>query len=110
MKIHRFSIELRIVTTYCLTIYPMENTLLCQQFFKFLLAVTIFAQANVFAQPAIVIQVPDGGYLIGGISYSGPGGDRTASLIGKQDFGIIRLNAVGEKIWDKSFRGSEDEM
>ncbi len=51
-------------------------------------------------------QTSDGGYILGGISNSGVGGDKSQASNGGQDFWIIKLNANGNKIWDKTLGGS----
>lgn len=56
-----------------------------------------------------LIQTSDGGYLLGGYSYSGASGDKSQVSKGSSDFWIIKLNANGAKVWDKSFGGSNTE-
>jgi hypothetical protein len=51
-------------------------------------------------------QTSDGGYIIGGESASGPGGNKTSPSYGTNDFWLIRLDANGNKLWDKTFGGS----
>ncbi|GGG18215.1 hypothetical protein GCM10011323_23020 [Pontibacter amylolyticus] len=52
---------------------------------------------------------PDGGYLLGGRSSSGLGGDKTEGSRGGEDFWVVKLNADGSKVWDKRFGGSKDD-
>jgi hypothetical protein len=54
-------------------------------------------------------QTIDGGYLVGGTSSSGVSGDRTAVSRGASDYWILKLDANGNKVWDKAYGGSEDE-
>lgn len=49
----------------------------------------------------------DGGYVLGGISHSGKNGDKTDGAKGKGDFWVIKVNSRGEKLWDRSFGGSD---
>ncbi len=49
----------------------------------------------------------DGGYLLGGISYSGSEHDRTGSSKGLADYWVVKINSEGNKIWDKAFGGSD---
>lgn len=58
-----------------------------------------------------ILALPDGGYLLGGTSESEPSGNKTAQHFGKRDFWLVKINAEGQKIWDKSYGGSErDEL
>lgn len=50
-----------------------------------------------------VEQTPDGGYIIGGSSSSAIGFDKTAPEIGYGDLWVVKLNAGGSKVWDKSY-------
>jgi hypothetical protein len=47
----------------------------------------------------------DGGFILGGQTLSGPSGNKTAPLYGTNDFWVVRLDANGQKIWDRSFGG-----
>lgn len=53
-----------------------------------------------------LVQTPDGGYLLGSYSGSGIGGDKTHANRGQEDYWIIKLNANGVKMWDRSYGGS----
>ncbi len=56
-------------------------------------------------------QTRDGGYILGGISFSGIGGDKTQPSQGSSDFWIVKINAQGKKEWDARFGGtSVDEL
>jgi hypothetical protein len=54
-------------------------------------------------------QTADGGYILGGTSSSGNYGDKTETSRGLSDFWIIKLDAIGNKQWDKTFGGSNYE-
>jgi PKD repeat protein len=59
-----------------------------------------------------VIQTRDGGFLLGGTSYSGISGDKSDSLwggAGDMDYWIVKVNALGIKEWDKDFGGTEND-
>ncbi|CAN5610347.1 hypothetical protein BH11BAC1_BH11BAC1_02680 [soil metagenome] len=64
------------------------------------------------------IQTSDNGFLLGGISNSPIGGDKTesnrdtsSSVYSSYDFWIIKTDDNGNKEWDKTFGGtSEDEL
>lgn len=51
-------------------------------------------------------QTIDGGYILGGYSYSGFGGDKTQLSQGGYDYWIVKADANGIKQWDKRFGGS----
>lgn len=57
-----------------------------------------------------VFKVPDGGYVMGGISESGQDGDKTSSQRGNGDYYIVRTDSVGNKLWDRSYGGSGYEV
>jgi len=52
----------------------------------------------------------DGGYLIGGHSTSEANGDKSQPSQGNADFWVIKIDADGNKSWDKRFGGNEDEV
>lgn len=51
-----------------------------------------------------IIETPDGGFIINGISYSGVSYDKTVSD-SAPDYWIVKINSNGQKIWDKSISG-----
>ncbi|SDH47220.1 Por secretion system C-terminal sorting domain-containing protein [Dyadobacter soli] len=55
---------------------------------------------------ASVFQMPDGGYILGGYSWSDIGPRKTQSSKGGNDFWIIRLRADGTRLWDRIFGGT----
>jgi hypothetical protein len=58
-------------------------------------------------------QTVDGGYILGGYSYSNIGGDKTQDnwdLTGNTfDYWIIKIDSLGNKQWDKRFGGTSDD-
>jgi hypothetical protein len=54
-------------------------------------------------------QTPDGGYILGGQSRSGADGNKTSTNYGLYDIWIVRINAQGRKLWERSFGGSGDD-
>ncbi|QNF32131.1 T9SS type A sorting domain-containing protein [Adhaeribacter swui] len=62
-------------------------------------------------QLASIKQTQDGGYILGGTSVSGVGGDKTqpAKRLGGDDYWIVKLNADGEKEWDKTIGGQDQD-
>lgn len=57
-----------------------------------------------------IIQTNDGGYLLGGFSESGVGGDKTEPSNGLDDFWIIKLNSAGSIEWQNTIGGSGDDQ
>ncbi len=56
-----------------------------------------------------VQQTIDGGYILGGKSLSGLGGDKTENSRGDKDFWIVKIDSNGNKQWDKRFGGTGRE-
>ncbi|PSR53653.1 hypothetical protein AHMF7605_09010 [Adhaeribacter arboris] len=54
-------------------------------------------------------QTADGGYILGGSSNSPVSGDRSFTASGQYDYWIIKLDADGNKQWDKSYGGSGND-
>jgi len=54
-------------------------------------------------------QTNDGGYILGGISYSGIGGDKTQPSWGSLDYWIVKIDSLGVQQWDKHFGGTDDD-
>ncbi len=53
-------------------------------------------------------QTSDGGYICGGWSYSPISGDKTANSA-LRDYWIVKLDSQGNKLWDKTYGGNEDD-
>jgi hypothetical protein len=101
----------------------MMYYLLRQHFNKFLLALIVFAQVSVYAQPAIqwdktfgsslntassmgtMEQTADGGYILAQASSSRIAGDKSENSRGSSDYWIIKVSANGAKQWDKTIGG-----
>ena len=54
-----------------------------------------------------VHQTKDGGYILGGWSWSGINGDKTQLNCGTLDFWIVKTDSTGNKQWDKCFGGPD---
>ena len=55
-------------------------------------------------------QTIDGGYIIGGISYSPIGGDKSENSI-SSDIWVVKLNSGGDVVWENTINGSTfDEL
>ncbi len=58
-----------------------------------------------------IVAASDGGYLLGGYSQSGAGGDKSDTSRGMYDYWIVKIDDSGNKAWDKTFGGSKlDEL
>jgi hypothetical protein len=53
-----------------------------------------------------VKQTNDGGYILGGFSYSDISGDKTESCIGNSDYWIVKLDDIGTVQWQNTIGGS----
>jgi uncharacterized repeat protein (TIGR01451 family) len=56
-----------------------------------------------------VIQTNDSGYLIAGTSSSGISGDKTEPNTGFQDYWILKLNTLGNIVWQRTIGGTKAE-
>ena len=55
-------------------------------------------------------QTDDGGYVLGGWTLSGMGGDKSEPSKGGRDYWIIRIDSLGNKLWDRVFGGTGDDL
>ncbi len=51
----------------------------------------------------------DDGFIITGISDSPPSGNKTAEVRGSYDAWLVKIDFSGNKVWDKTFGGEENE-
>jgi hypothetical protein len=59
-----------------------------------------------------VIQTSDGGYLLGGYSYSDVSGDKTENNLGwyyTPDYWIVKLDSVGNIMWQNTIGGDDND-
>lgn len=54
-------------------------------------------------------QTQDGGYIVGGKSYSGASGDRTQVSRGGADYWVVKLDDQGTKQWDRAYGGDWED-
>ncbi|PSR52709.1 hypothetical protein AHMF7605_03795 [Adhaeribacter arboris] len=59
---------------------------------------------------AAIVATPDGGYLLGGTSESGISGDKTEAVRGDADYWVVKIDADGNKQWDKTFGGAKEDI
>ncbi|UEQ76960.1 T9SS type A sorting domain-containing protein [Chryseobacterium arthrosphaerae] len=55
------------------------------------------------------VTTQDGGFLLAGTSYSGKGLDKKEDSRGGSDIWLIRLNELGDELWQKTLGTSSDE-
>jgi hypothetical protein len=55
------------------------------------------------------VATQEGGFLLGGTSYSGKGLDKKEDSKGGSDIWLIRINEFGDEIWQKTLGTSSDE-
>ena len=68
---------------------------------------TFGGSAHDYVQDAIVTE--DQGYLLYGYSSSGQTGDKSEISRGSYDYWIVKIDANGNKLWDKSFGGLQPD-
>lgn len=58
-----------------------------------------------------IVRLSNGSFLLGGHSFSGIGADKTYSNLGYNDFWLVKIDANGNKLWDRRYGGADmDEM
>jgi len=57
-----------------------------------------------------VVQTTDGGYILGGNSYSPISGDKTQGVWGAGDYWIVKTDALGNMLWDKNYGGVGNDI
>ncbi len=56
-----------------------------------------------------ITQLPDGSYIIGGISWSGATGDKSESNIGGNDMWVLKISSTGNIIWQNTIGTADYE-
>lgn len=56
-----------------------------------------------------IVETDDGGYLLGGASQSGITGVKTEALIGVSDYWIIKIDSLGNIIWQNTIGGTSTD-
>ena len=60
-----------------------------------------------------LLATSDGGYLLGGTSFSGQGGEKSEATLGGDfygDYWVVKVDALGRKQWDKTLGGTQDDI
>lgn len=59
----------------------------------------------------VIKPTSDSGFILGGYSISGISGNKTNAGFGDYDYWVVKIDAQGEKQWDRSYGGtSEDKL
>ncbi|QMU31048.1 T9SS type A sorting domain-containing protein [Adhaeribacter radiodurans] len=63
---------------------------------------------------SVIVASPNGGYLLGGTSYSDKSSDKSESSRDspnsyKGDYWVIKIDAIGKKLWDKTIGGNQED-
>jgi gliding motility-associated-like protein len=56
-----------------------------------------------------IAKVPAGGYIMAGVTQSGPSGIKTSPAYGSMDIWVIRIDDKGNLLWERTFGGPEYE-
>lgn len=65
---------------------------------------------NLNDEPKSVVQTTDGGYLILGNSNSNTSGDKSDNSKGEADFWLVKIDANGIVVWNKTIGGNLDDI
>ncbi len=72
---------------------------------------TIGGQGDDYAFSVCSMPGLNNGYVVGGFSFSGISGNKSEANRGQDDFWALRISALGNIVWDKTFGGDlEDEL
>lgn len=72
---------------------------------------TIGGVSDEYAYSVCAVPGLNNGYIVGGFSFSGIGGNKSEANRGLNDFWAVRLSETGAIVWDKTFGGNlEDEL
>jgi hypothetical protein len=61
---------------------------------------------NYHDQGIHAVQTSDGGFLVGATTSSATSGNKSSSHFGSSDLWVIKLDAAGTKVWERSFGGN----
>uniref|UniRef100_UPI003F6F50B6 HYR domain-containing protein n=1 Tax=Cyclobacterium plantarum TaxID=2716263 RepID=UPI003F6F50B6 len=56
------------------------------------------------------IPTSDGGYLLGGYSFSSASGDKSENSKGGLDYWVVKIDGSGNKVWDKTIGGNNNDL
>ncbi len=61
-------------------------------------------------QLSATLLTADGGYLLAGYSFSDASGDKSENRKGENDFWVVKIDATGNKVWDKTYGGNASDV
>jgi hypothetical protein len=61
-------------------------------------------------QLSVVLPTPDGGFIVGGSSFSGISGDKTEPNESSSDYWILKLDADGDILWQRNYGSNGSEV
>ena len=61
-------------------------------------------------KPTCIKQTSDGGFIVGGYSDSGISGDKTEANIGSYDYWILKLDSLGNIMWQNTIGGTSSDI
>lgn len=67
-------------------------------------------EADYLYQTYCLQQTLDGGYILGGYSYSGISGNKTETNNGIRDYWVVKLDSIGNITWQNDIGGSSDDI
>lgn len=65
---------------------------------------------NYFEHLSSVVVTADGGFLLGGLSLSDISGDKAQNSQGMSDYWLVKIDANGNKLWDKRYGGNKNDL
>lgn len=57
-----------------------------------------------------LVPAADGGFMLAGSSNSTQSGDHSQSSQGVNDFWVVRIDSLGNKLWDQRYGGTDDDF
>ncbi len=60
--------------------------------------------------PISLQRTTDGGFLLGGYTLSGEGGNKTSVAHGDFDYWVVRADAEGQGLWDETYGGNDHDF
>ncbi len=57
-----------------------------------------------------IVPTSDGGFLLGGYSFSDSSGDKSENRKGGHDYWIVKIDGEGNVLWDKAIGGNKDDF
>ncbi len=65
---------------------------------------------NIDENGSSLVATTDGGFILSGDSGSGASGDKSENSRGKRDYWVVKVNASGDKQWEKTLGGNDEDF